>query len=252
MTDTIRIERDGRVLVVTMNRPDKRNALTHAMYAAMADAIDGAQEDDGIRVVLLTGAGDAFTAGNDLVDFQSNPPRGTDTPVARFLRAILNAEKPLMAAVGGVAVGVGTTMLLHCDIVVVSGNAMLQTPFADLALVPEAGSSLLLPQVVGTALASDMFLTGRRLSGEEAVKIGLASRFVPHAELETEARRIAHGIAAKVPEAVRLTKGLLRRNREETGARMAHESALFTERLKSPEFMEAATAFMQKRPPNFG
>ena len=252
MTDHIRIERDGRVLVVTMNRPEKKNALTHAMYAAMADAIDGAQTDDGIRVVLLTGVGEAFTSGNDLVDFQSNPPRGTDTPVARFLQSILNAEKPLMAAVGGVAVGVGTTMLLHCDLVVVSENAMLQTPFVDLALVPEAGSSLLLPQVVGTALASDMFLTGRRISGEEAVKIGLASRIAPHAELEAEARRIAQGIAAKAPESVKLTKGLLRRNREEIAARLMLESELFTERLASPEFMEAATAFMQKRPPTFG
>ncbi|BBE36030.1 enoyl-CoA hydratase-related protein [Sphingosinicella microcystinivorans] len=252
MTDHIRIERDGRVLVVTMNRLEKKNALTHAMYAAMADAIEGAQTDDGIRVVLLTGAGEAFTSGNDLVDFQSNPPRGTDTPVARFLRSILNAEKPLMAAVGGVAVGVGTTMLLHCDIVLVSENAMLQTPFVDLALVPEAGSSLLLPQVVGTAIASDMFLTGRRISGEEAVKIGLAARLAPHSELEAEGRRLAHGIAAKAPEAVKLTKGLLRRNREETAARLMLESELFSERLKSPEFMEAATAFMQKRPPNFG
>ncbi|MBB4632110.1 enoyl-CoA hydratase [Sphingosinicella soli] len=252
MTDHIRIERDGRVLVITMNRPEKKNALTHAMYAAMAGAIDGAQTNDDIRVVLLTGAGEAFTAGNDLADFQANPQRATEGPVGGFLQSILNAEKPLMAAVGGVAVGVGTTMLLHCDIVVVSENAMLQTPFTDLALVPEAGSSLLLPQVVGTALASDMLLTGRRISGEEAVAIGLASRLAPHGELEAEARRIAHGIAAKAPEAVRLTKSLLRGNREAVGARLAHESALFTKQLQSPEFMEAAMAFMQKRPPNFG
>lgn len=252
MTDNIRIERDGRVLVVTMDRPDKKNALTHAMYAAMADAIDGAQGDDGIRAVLIAGAGDCFTSGNDLVDFQMNPPRGSDTPVARFLRSILNAEKPLIAAVGGVAVGVGVTMLLHCDIVVVSERAMLQTPFVDLALVPEAGSSLLLPRLVGNAMASDMFLTGRRLSGEEAVACGLASRFAAHDDLDAEARQIARDIAAKAPESVKLTKGLLRKTRDEIGERMALESELFTARLQSPEFMEAAMAFMQKRPPNFG
>lgn len=252
MSALVKIEKDGRVLVVTMNRPDKKNALNHAMYAAMADAVAGADGDADIRAVLIEGAGDAFTAGNDLADFQAGPPRGTDTPVARFLQAILNAEKPLIAAVGGVAVGVGLTMLLHCDIVIVSERAMLQAPFVDLGLVPEAGSSLLLPRLVGSALASDMFLTGRRLSGEEAVRFGLASRLVPHAALGDEARQVARAVAAKAPAAVKSTKALLRRGREEVGARMAEEGEIFGAQLKSPEFKEAAMAFMQKRAPDFG
>ena len=252
MTDLIKIERDDRVLVVTMNRPDKKNALSHAMYAAMADAIAGAQTDDGIRAVVILGAGDAFTSGNDLADFQSGPPPGPDTPVSRFLQAILHAEKPLIAAVGGVAVGVGLTMLLHCDIVLVSERAMLQAPFVDLGLVPEAGSSLLLPRLVGNAVAGDMLLTARRVTGEEALRFGIASRLVAHDALHAEALQIAHTIAAKAPTAVRLIKSLLRKTRDEIGERMAIEGEMFGAQLKSPEFMEAATAFMQKRPPDFG
>jgi enoyl-CoA hydratase/carnithine racemase len=252
MTDLVTTGRDGAVVIVTINRPDKKNALTHAMYTAMADALDRASGDDGVRVVLLRGAGDSFSAGNDMVDFQNPPPGDGERPVARFLRTLLNFEKPVVVAVQGSAVGVGTTMLLHCDIVIVAESARLQVPFVNLALVPEFASSLLLPRRVGAAVASDMFLTGRVLSGREAVETGIASRVVADADLDGAAMALAGAVATKAPRAVRLTKRLVRGDRTELAERMAAEGRLFAEQLQSAEFMEAATAFMQKRPANFG
>lgn len=252
MTDFVQVERKNRVLAITMNRPEKKNALTHAMYAAMADALDVAESDDDIRVVLFRGAGDAFSAGNDMVDFQSPPPGDGERPVARFLRTLLAANKPVIAAVQGSAVGVGTTMLLHCDLVIVAESAKLQVPFVNLALVPEFASSLTLPHRVGEALANDMFLTGRALSGREALDAGIASRLVADANLQAEAMALAETVAAKAPRAARLTKQLVRSNRAELASRMEQEGKLFAEQLQSAEFMEAAMAFMQKRAPNFG
>ena len=251
MTDLVTTKRDGRVLAVTMNRPDKKNALTHAMYTALADALDIAAADPDIRVVLIAGAGDGFTAGNDLGDFQNRGSEPGERPVARFLRTLLHFEKPVVAAVHGVAVGVGITMLLHCDLVVVADSARLQAPFVSLALVPEFASSLQLPQRVGAALANDMFLTGRVLTGAEALAAGIASRLVADADLAAEAMAMAQAVAAKAPRAVRLTKQLVRSNRQELADRMEAEGRLFDEQLRSAEFMEAATAFMQKRAPSF-
>jgi enoyl-CoA hydratase/carnithine racemase len=252
MSNLVTTERDGRIMVVTMNRPEKKNALTHAMYSAMADALDAAAADADVRAVLLAGAGDSFSAGNDMVDFQNPPPGDGERPVARFLRTLLHFRKPVVAAVQGAAVGVGTTLLLHCDLVVVAHSAKLQVPFVNLALVPEFASSLLLPRRVGEALANDMFLTGRALSGSEALAAGIASRLVSDAELAATARAAAHDIAAKAPTAVQITKQLVRGDVASLAARMAEEGAHFAAQLKSAEFMEAATAFLQKRAPDFG
>lgn len=252
MTDLVKIERDGRVLSIIMNRPEKKNALTHAMYAAMADALDAAEADESVRVILFRGAGDAFSAGNDMVDFQNTRPGAGERPVARFLRTLLMAEKPVVAAVQGPAVGVGTTMLLHCDLVIVSTSARLQVPFVNLALVPEFASSLQLPERVGAAIANDMFLTGRKLTGEEALAWGIASRLTSDAALAADALALAADVAARAPTAVRLTKRLVRSHCAELAARMEAEGKLFGEQLQSPEFSEAAMAFMQKRAPDFG
>ena len=175
MTDLMNISRNERVLTLEMNRPEKKNALTHAMYAAMADAIRDAQTDSKTGAVLICAAGDFFTAGNDLADFQSGMPSGKP-PVIHFLEAIRDAEKPLFAAVNGPAVGIGLTMLLHCDLSFAAKSATFSAPFTKVGLVPEAASSLLLPQTVGLAMANDILLTGRTITADEALSCGLISR----------------------------------------------------------------------------
>ena len=239
-------------MTIRFNRPDKKNALTHAMYSAVADAMADAQERDDVRVVLFTGEGDYFTSGNDLADFRDNPPLGADTPVARFLHQLNVAEKPLVAAVNGPAVGVGLTMLLHCDVVLVAQSAWLSVPFVDLALVPEGASSLLLPTRAGRALAADMFLTGRRASAADAVQMGFASRVVDDGQVFAEAQDVAKAIAKKAPGAVKLAKSMIKPDTDEIARVMAHEGKLFGQQLQSPEFFEAVSAFMQRREPNFG
>ncbi len=245
---------DG-VRTVIMARPEKKNAITREMYAAMADAIAGAQADPGVRVVLISGEGAAFTAGNDLVDFMERPPGETEaetTPVVRFLLAILEAEKPLAAAVNGPAVGIGVTMLLHCDLVYAAESATFRTPFTDLGLVPEAGSSLLLPARVGRARASEMFLLGRMLSAREALDYGLVAQVFPDDALAAEARSRCAALARKAPASVRATKRLMRGDVEAVRTRMAEEERrIFSERLASEEFREAAEAFFEKRAPDF-
>lgn len=242
---------DAGVLSIIMNRPDKKNALTHAMYAAMADALEQAERDAAIRVALITGAGDAFTAGNDLGDFMSAPPQGADAPVFRFLRAIASASKPVIAAVNGLAVGVGTTMLLHCDLVYAARSATFTAPFVNLALVPEAASSLLLPQRIGHAKAAELFLLGAKLDAAGAEAAGLVAAVFDDAALLAEATSRAKALAAKAPNAVRLTKALMKRQPEPVAERMAEEARHFGAQLTSPEVREAITAFMQKRAPDF-
>lgn len=251
MTDLIDIRRDGRVLVIAFNRPDKKNAITHAMYAAVADALEAARTDAAVRVVLFTGNGDAFTAGNDLQDFAAGRAPGEEQPVQRFLKAITRFEKPLVAAVNGLAVGVGTTMLLHCDLVYASETAMFQLPFVDLALVPEAGSSLLLPRLVGHARASEWILLGQKVDAAEALATGLVARVLPPAELLPFALERARRVAAKAPTAVRLTKALLRMPIEAIEQRRDLEGEHFGAQLQSPELQEAIAAFFEKRAPDF-
>ena len=252
MSDTILVVPDNHVLTLTLNRPDKKNALTHAMYDRLASEIAAAQTNDAIRCVVITGTGDMFTSGNDLMDFRNSPPLGQDTPVSRFLSAISTAEKPLIAAVNGLAVGVGLTMLLHCDLVIASETAGFKAPFVDLALVPEAASSLLLPQRVGHAWANDIFLTGRTVTAEEALRLGIVSRIVAQDALAGETASLAAALSAKAPAAVKATKSLMKSANDQVPARMAEESALFVRQLQSAEFMEAVNAFMEKRPPKFG
>lgn len=243
---------DG-VLLLSLNRPDRRNAITAEMYGAMADALAEAAADPTARVVVITGEGPHFTSGNDLLDFQEAPPSlDDDSPVIRFLHAIATFPKPLMAAVEGAAVGVGTTLLLHCDLVVVSESAKLRMPFVSLALVPEAGASLLLPRLVGHQKAAELLLLSETLSGAEAHRLGLAARCVPEGEALQAALALALRVADQPLGSLILTKDLLRRPlRAELEAVMRAEGALFFERLGTPEAAEAFTAFFERRKPNF-
>lgn len=242
---------DGPVLSITMNRPEKKNALTHAMYGAMADALKRAADDPAIRVVVITGAGDAFTAGNDLGDFLNAPPHDGEAPVFRFLAALSTAEKPVVAAVNGLAVGIGTTMLLHCDLVYAARAASFTAPFVNLALVPEAASSLLLPRRIGHAKAAELFLLGGRMDAAQAEAMGLVTAVFDSQVLAAEAASRAQALAAKAPGAVRATKALMKRGEEPVAERMRAEGVLFAAQLKSPELREAITAFTEKRAPDF-
>lgn len=250
MSEHITQSLDNRVLTLTINRPERKNALTQGMYGAMADAITGANDDPGVRAIVLTGAGDMFTAGNDLGDFAGDMHEGKP-PVQRFLEGIRDAEKPIIVAVNGPAIGVGLTMLLHADIVYAGETANFRTPFTQLGLVPEAGSSLLLPLSVGNSMANEILLAGRILDAQEALACGLVSRVLPGADLLAEAQKTAARIAGSAPMAMRRSKALIRANRADVKARMDAESKVFAEQLKSPEFAEAAAAFMEKRAPVF-
>lgn len=252
--ENIDVARKAGVLTLTMNRPKKKNALTQDMYAALADNIVAAQDDPDIRVIVLTGTADAFTSGNDLSDFSGGgDDRGANEipPVGRFLQSILAAEKPLMAAVNGLAVGVGVTMLLHCDLVYASPNATFQTPFVNLGLVPEAGSSLLLPRLVGTQKANDLLLLGTKIGAEEAEKMGLIAGIFDGENLLVEVMERATALAAKAPTAVRLTKSLIRNDRDSIADQMKAESTHFSSQLKTAEFAEAVAAFAERRAPDF-
>ena len=245
----IRSERRGAVQVLRIWRPEKRNALTGEMYTLLTAGLRAAAADDSVRAVLLTGAPGVFTAGNDLGDFLQTPPAGAESPVFLFLQELVSFAKPLVAAVDGPAVGIGTTLLLHCDLVVAATTARFQLPFVKLGVVPEAGSSLLLPLLVGLQRASEWLLLGEPFGAEEARSAGLCNRVVPAAELEPIAQALAEALAARPPEAVRLTKELLRRpQREGIAAAMARENTLFAERLASDEARETMLAFMSKRP----
>ncbi len=250
-TNHVLVSRDGAVLTIIMNWPDKKNALTGAMYGAMADALASAASDTSVRVVLITGTGDAFTAGNDLGDFVDAPPTGGDSPVIRFLVALSSASKPVVAAVNGLAVGVGTTMLLHCDLVYAGHSATFSVPFVNLALVPEAASSLLLPRRIGHARAAELFLLGGRLDARQAEAMGLVAAVFDDDRLVDEALRRARALATKAPTAVRATKALMKRGDEFVADRMQAESELFRLQLKSSELKEAIQAFREKRAPNF-
>jgi enoyl-CoA hydratase/carnithine racemase len=242
---------DG-VLRLTLARPEKKNALTLAMYEALTAAFDGAATDPAVRVVLLHGEGGAFTAGNDLFDFLSDPPAGEDSPVFRFLRTVSTFPKPTLAAVAGPAVGIGTTVLLHCDLAWAAPSARFSLPFVNLGLVPEAASSLLLPSTVGPKRAAEWLLLGEAFGAEEATRAGLVNGVVPEEDLLDHAMGRARALAQKPPEAVRLTKALLRRPHTTAVAEaLGEEGRSFVARLASPEAQEALTAFLEKRPPDF-
>lgn len=250
--DNIIVRRDGAVLEIRFNRPAKKNAITNAMYGAMADALESAAVDRGVRAILYTAEGDLFTAGNDLMDFAAQNTGAFEGPrhVQRFLERMIEAEKPVIAAVQGDAVGVGVTMLLHCDLVYIAETARLITPFVDLGLVPENASSLTLPERIGHARAFQLLGLCEPMMGREAALCGIANAALPAGEVEAKARAAAQKLALKAPEALRLTKNLMR-DRAPLMARMNEEGALFGQRLKSAEAAEAFAAFMQKRPADF-
>ena len=245
------VRQDGALLEVVIDRPKKKNSITFAMYDELCAAFAKARETPAIRVLLLSGAGDIFTAGNDLGDFLDVGALDPATlPPMRFIQALLDLEKPLVVAVNGAAVGIGTTMLLHADLVYASESAKFSTPFVSLGLVPEAASSILLPQRIGTAAATDMLLRGAVLDAARAAAVGLVNEVVP-GDVVAFARERARELAQKPPTAVRLTKALLRGHHEEVRARVAAEGVHFGAQLVSAEAREAFTAFMERRAPDF-
>ena len=242
---------DG-VATIEIARPEKKNALTQAMYEAMAEAINAAQADASVRAVLITGQPGIFTSGNDLEDFMQRPPAGIESPVFRFMKALVGCDKPVVAAVTGAAIGIGTTMLLHCDFVYVADDARLAMPFVGLGLVPEFASSLLVPQLMGARGAAEKLLLGDPFTGEQAVEAGIASAVLPATEVIKHARRVAERFNALPPGAVRESKQLLRRpNHAAVMEAINAEAELFSKRLRSPEATEAFQAFFQKRKPDF-
>ena len=253
MSEHVRVERNGAILAITLARPERRNAITVAMYAALADAIEGAAKDSGVRVITVRGEGQDFAAGNDLADFLTALPRDmTDIPVWRLLRALATCETPIVAAVHGNCVGIGTTMLLHCDLVVADRGARFSMPFVDLGLVPEAASSLLFPRLAGRRRAARYLLLAETFGAEEAEAIGLVSHVAPAGELGTKLDAVVEALLAKPPEALRQTQRLLRAGtQDDVLDRMNRESGMFAERLASAEVKEAINAFFEKRKPNF-
>ena len=253
MSEHVRVERLESVLAITLARSERRNAITVAMYAALADAIEGAAQDPSIRAVTVRGEGQDFAAGNDLADFLTALPRdATDIPVWRLLRALATCETPIIAAVHGNCVGIGTTMLQHCDLVIADSSARFSMPFVDLGLVPEAASSLLFPRFAGRRRAARYLLLGEAFGVDEAEEIGLVSHRAADGQLEAKLAEIVATLLAKPPEALRQTQRLLRSSsQEEILERMTSENGHFAERLTSAEVKEAITAFFEKRKPNF-
>jgi enoyl-CoA hydratase/carnithine racemase len=244
------------VCTIEIARPEKKNALTVAMYQAMADALNAAREDKAVRAVLLAGQPGIFTSGNDIEDFMQRPPGqggdGADSPVFRFMRALIDCDKPVVVAVTGAAIGIGTTLLLHADFVYVSDEARLAMPFVGLGLVPEFASSLLVPQLMGNRRAAEKLLTGDPFTPEQAVECGIANAVIPAGEVVNHARRVAERFNTLPPGAVREAKQLMRApQRELVLQTIRTEGELFAARLRSPEAMEAFQAFFQKRKPDF-
>jgi enoyl-CoA hydratase/carnithine racemase len=255
MTDNLLKHVEDGVMTLTFNRPEKKNALTDEMYVALSDALASAARDDAVRVVLFLSAGDSFTAGHDLASFarQAETPRRPGDPppsVERFIRGIAEAGKPVVAGVKGQAVGIGLTMLLHCDLVYIADDAKLSAPFVSLALVPEAASSLLLVARFGHARAFSVFAAGEVVSGKSAVEWGLANQAFPAGEVDGAARAAAKGLARQPREALRLTKRLMR-DSERIATRIDEELGHFATRLASPEAREAFRAFAERRAPDF-
>lgn len=244
----ILISNEGPVRKIRMNRPEKKNALTLAMYEAMAASIEDAGQSDGVKCLIIAGAPDVFCAGNDLKDFVTMAGSGElAAPIVRFLHALARCGKPLVAAVSGAAVGVGTTMLLHCDQVIASDNAVLLTPFVSLGLVPEGGSSLIAPRLMGQARAFSLLVMGKPLSAEQARDAGIVNAVVPAAELDTRAFVTANEIAALPTESVVEARRLMRGSVEEIVARIDEEVEAFKTRLASPEAQKALAAFLTKK-----
>ena len=252
MMDEIVTERSGSVLRVELNRPAKKNAMTSSMYVTLAGVFNDAAKDEGIRATLWHGAGDSFSAGNDVEDFLKNPPGPGDSPQARLMNALIDFDKPLIAAVRGAAIGGGMTMLLHCDFVYAGESAKFQMPFINLAVVPEFGSSYFVPARIGHIRAAELILLGLPFDARRAVDLGFATQVVPDQNLLTTATETARKLAAKPSGALQASKRLMKRSfREQIKAAMNAENGEFSAQVRSEDAKEALTAFLEKRPADF-
>ena len=248
----IETSRSDGVMTIAFARPAKKNAITSAMYALFADALREANDDASVRAILVVGSADIFTAGNDLEDFLNAPPSADDSPVFRFLNGISTAAKPIVAAVRGAAVGVGTTLLMHCDLVYAGRNARFSMPFVQLGICPEAASSLLMPQMVGYHRAAEKLLLGEPFGADEALAIGFVNAVLDDDAVLAHAQRQAAKLAALPASSVRTTKWLMKGDHgDDVAARMRKEGQAFREMLASPEAREAFSAFLAKRKPDF-
>lgn len=248
MNPTVIVEPEGAVLTLRLNRPEKKNALTREMYSCLAQALEQADTDERVHAVLISGSAECFTSGNDIADFLEQPPTDMNSPVFRFMRSVLACRKPIVAAVAGAAVGIGTTLLLHCDLVYVSCDARLRMPFVNLGLSPEFGSSLLLPQLLGQARAAELLLLGEGFTGAHAAEWGVANVALPDGATALEhAREAVYRLAALTPSAVQDSKRLMKApGRELLHKVIEEESWLFIQRLSSPEAIAALSGFVNK------
>jgi enoyl-CoA hydratase/carnithine racemase len=251
MTDLILVTTNGALAEIVFNRPDRKNALNNEMYDALTAALETLGADPAIRCILFTGAPGAYCAGNDVKEFISAPPLNADAPVFRMLRALSTTDKILIAAVNGMAIGIGTTMLLHCDMVVAAYTATFQLPFINLAIVPEAASSLLLPRLIGHQRTMEMMLLGDAIDAQHAHAFGFVNHIVEPDQLLLTARALAGRITAKPPNALRAIKQLVKSQTTTIQDRMDEENAALALRIVSPEGKEAISALIEKRPPNF-
>jgi enoyl-CoA hydratase/carnithine racemase len=251
MTDHIVTTTADGILQIRMNRPEKKNALTLAMYKAMAEALAGANDNPAVRVVVICGVDGCFSSGNDVADFLQNPGLGGESPAIRFLHTLSTTRKPVIGAVTGLAIGIGVTMLLHCDLVYAADSATFQLPFVNLGVVPEAASSMLLPRMLGHQRAAELLLLAEKFDARTAQGLGLVNAVCPASELAALVQQRAAALAAKPPASLRLTKALMKREPESVGARMMEEGKQFSHQLGSPEAREAMEAFMQRRKPDF-
>jgi len=247
----VRAETNNRVARIELARLDKKNAITTEMYVQLAEALAAADADREVRAVLLHGSRDCFTAGNDLSDFLKRPP-GAKSPSWRFFEVLPALSKPIVAAVGGPAVGIGTTLLLHCDLVYAAPSARFQLPFVGLGIVPEFGSTYLLPLLAGYQRAAELMLLGQPFTAEKAHEVGIVTAVVPEAELFERAGKAAAALAELPPESIRLTKRLMKSaHADAVKQQIGEEGRIFVERLASPEAKEAMSAFLAKRKPDF-
>ena len=251
-SEHITVTLDNRVLRLRFNRPDKKNAITRAMYSTLAASIEQANEDSTVRVILIEGTSDCFTSGNDLSDFMNAPDMGADSPVRRFLDTASTTPKPLMSAVTGIAIGIGTTLLLHCDLAYASESAKFSMPFVNLGLVPEFGSSLLLPQLMGQRRAAELLMFGETFDAATAIELGIVNAVFPGDTIVDEALAKAHLLAEQPPAALRQTKQLMKQAvLGGISSQIQIECEQFAHMLTAPEAKEAFQAFMQKRKPDF-
>jgi enoyl-CoA hydratase/carnithine racemase len=248
----ILIEHADGVTTMTLNRPEKKNAITAPMYQTMADTLERAHDDAKVRAILIRGGAGVFSAGNDLEDFMKAPPKGTDAPVFQFLHRISAMDKPVVASVAGAAIGIGTTLLLHCDLVYAADTATFALPFAQLGLCPEAASSWLLPRIAGYQLAAEKLMLGEAFDAKEAHRMGIVNRILPAAEVDAFAFLQAAKLAALPASSLRVTKSLMKHAQErEIAVQMDEEAVHFGKLLLAPEAREAFKAFFEKRKPDF-